>query len=247
MDTRSEQCALCLKVSVLRDSHIVSESFYADLYEEPHRFSIVVADRKTKDRYAQKGIREPLLCHNCEQLICNEYETYGALAFRRIKIAAKDQLKTFTFESLDYRRFKLFQLSQLWRMALAKHPLWQHVILPEPMLENLRNMLISGDPSTSDCYGVMMEAVVASDNEFFDAFFPPITVLIGGYQFVLATFAGFSWYYCAHRVVTDLRLSKFFVATVGSIMVNVRGLKDAWHIQRIGDELESIDKLKIND
>lgn len=111
------------------------------------------------------------------------------------------------------------------------------------MLEELRKMLITGDPSTPDCYGVMMEAVIANDKDSFDAFIPPITVRIGDYDFVLATFAGFSWYYCAHRTVTDLRMAKYFPTTAGSIIVAVRELKDAWHIQRFGDELESIGKL----
>lgn len=238
----SEKCELCLQTAELRDSHVVSESLYADLYEEPHRFSIIIADREAKDGCEQKGIRERLLCHPCEQLLGNQYESYGAEAFRQLKAAAKSNSTTFT-HSVDYHRFKLFQLAQLWRMAIAKHPLWQRVILPASMREQLRQMLLNDDPRTFNCFGVMMEAIIADDGETFDAFVPPITVRLRDYHFVLATFAGFSWYYCAHKSVTDDSLSKYFLTESGSITIKIRPLRDAWHIQLFGNELESVGKL----
>ncbi len=69
-------------------------------------------------------------------------------------------------------------------LALAEHPVWQRVALSPPMLDNLRQMLINGDPSMPDCYGVMMEAVIADDDDTFDAFVPTISVRIGDYHFV---------------------------------------------------------------
>ena len=157
-------------------SHIISESFYTDLYEELHRYSIVAIKKDAKDRYEQKGIREHLLCQDCEQLLGNDYEAYGAEAFRNLKSATKQHVSTFVFDSLDYRQFKLFQLAQLWRIAIAKGPFWQGVVLPKTKLETLRKMLISGNPSTSDFYGVKMEAITNDHGDLFDAFLPPHTI-----------------------------------------------------------------------
>jgi hypothetical protein len=221
----TEQCALCLQSAELRNSRIISESLYADLYEaSPRRFSIITLDRNVKDTHPQKGIREKLLCHTCEQLLGNNYESYGAETFRQLKTTAVAS-KTSFCSAVDYQKFKLFQLAQLWRMANSKNPIWQRVRLQSAILEQLRLMLLNGDPKSFDCFGVMMEAIVADDGEAFDAFFPPITIRLGDYQFVLATFAGFSWYYCAHPSVTDVRISKYFLTESGSIEIKTLPLK----------------------
>ena len=152
MGNIENNCALCLQYGTLCNSHIISESFYVDLYDPPHKFSVIVADEKTKDNVEQKGLREYILCNDCEQLLGNQYERRGAETFRQIKKAAtEDQsLTSFAVDSIDYRSFKLFQLAQLWRMAVAGHRLWHRVALPAQTLERLRVMLLDGSPSTFD-------------------------------------------------------------------------------------------------
>ena len=56
MDT----CKLCNKERELRNSHIVPEFFYKEIYDEKHR----IFPRKEGRKYGQmqKGYREPLLC-----------------------------------------------------------------------------------------------------------------------------------------------------------------------------------------
>lgn len=245
MKAPSSQCALCLKPKTekdLRRSHVVSESLYKDLYEK-HRYSVITLDKDTKARCEQKGIRERLLCAECEQLLGNKYEDYGAREYIKIKSACVRQRGPFAYHVDDYPRFKMFQIAQIWRMSIAKDPLWQRVVLPQSTQEDLRQMLLHGKPGAPDYYGVMMEFVVADDGTAFDAFVPPITVRLEEYHFVLATFAGFSWYYSAHRQVKNQQLAKHFMTMAGEIIINVRQLRDAWHIQRFGDAMEQLGKL----
>lgn len=239
------KCALCLQPKNLRNSHVISESLYADLYEDSHTFLVVIAEKDAKDWREQKGIRERLLCDCCEQLLANQYESHGAQDYRQIKAKARCSKTTFT-HVVDYRRFKLFQLTQLWRMAIATHAIWQRVVLPSSKLEQLRVMLLSGDPKSFDSFGVMMEAILCDDGQSFDAFVPPITIRIGDYDFLLATFAGFSWYYCAHNSVHEARLSRYFGTDSGLLTIRIQNLRDAWHVQRFADQLESVGKLQLN-
>jgi hypothetical protein len=206
---------------------------------------MVVAEKGAQDQIAQKGIREKLLCAVCDNRLGKEYEDYGARAFRKLKHRVRTDRNDITYKGLKYKELKLFQLAQLWRMAHARHMHWHRVVLPQVMLEDIRQMLLYGNPGASDCYGVMMHAVLA-DHETFDAFVPPTIVRIADYEFVLATFAGFSWYYCAHTTVSDERLSKFFLVTQGTIDIPVKQLRDSWHIQKLAGELEAIGKLGSN-
>ena len=241
-----QPCALCLQMAKLCNSHVVSESLYADVYEDDHRYTMVSLDKDKKDRCAQKGARERLLCQSCEQLLCNEYEDHGTRMFRKIKAAIQEHETSFTVEVQSYRRFKLFQLAQLWRMGIAKGQYSPQVSLPPSMLEDLRMMLLYGDPRPADYYGVIMEAIIVDEQQrkpFEVIMTASPTIQLGDYHFVLATFAGFSWYYCAHRTVTDERLNRYFLQTKGSATIRVQMLKDAWHIQRFADQLEAAGKL----
>lgn len=237
------RCFLCKKEERLQQSHVISESFYKDLYDDKGRYSIVVASEFAKDPYKQKGIREPLLCYECEQLLANRYEDHGADVFRKIKFKATELLSEFTFSPVRYEEFKLFQICQLWRMAISTNPMWQNVDLSDTIEDRLREMLLTGDPGGFDYFGVMMEAVIAGDRTTFDAFTPAITIRIGGYDFVVVTFGGFSWYFCVSESVADGRLNRFFTTADGSVTVGSRALRDAWYIQRFGDELEAAGKL----
>lgn len=232
-----KSCKLCQTTAELRRSHIISESFYTDLYEDPHRFEVIVTGSNAKINYKQKGIRERLLCPKCEKLLGDKYEHYGAEAFRQLKAAARVNGTEFV-HSVNYAPFKLFQLAQLWRMAISDDPLWQKVDLPISMENELRHMLLTGDPAKSDCFGVMMESIIADDGDLFDAFTPALTVKIGDYQFVLVSFAGFSWYFCAHKTVNDTRLSKYFVSEANSIRIGSRLLRDNHFIQKLADEID---------
>jgi hypothetical protein len=69
-------CKLCQLERKLRRSHILSEFMYQNLYDEnPRRFHSLNIDlndmSKSFNRIEQKGIREFLLCEQCEGLIGN--------------------------------------------------------------------------------------------------------------------------------------------------------------------------------
>jgi len=220
----------------------VSEFFYRDLYEQ-HRFTEVVVARGRKNLVRQKGSRERMLCSACESFLANEYEDYGARAFRRIKSQTRNANGPIVVADLNYGRFKLCMLAQLWRMSQSMSSHWQHVVLPSDVQQDILMMLRSGDPREVSDYGIMVEAVFADDGEHFDAFMPPIPIKIWDFSFVLASFAGFSWYYALERIVTEPRLQSYFVTVDGSLKIGATSLRDAWHIQMFGDELEAIGKL----
>ena len=69
-------CKLCLQKKKLVRSHIIPEFLYKRLYNEKHQFFVISNDSKIHDRVLQKGLREYLLCQECDGEILSSYEHY---------------------------------------------------------------------------------------------------------------------------------------------------------------------------
>ena len=75
-------CKLCNLEKELRNSHIIPEFMYQNLYDhQPKRFYSlnvnVDEENKSSNRIEQKGIREYLVCNDCEGIL-SKYENYAA-------------------------------------------------------------------------------------------------------------------------------------------------------------------------
>jgi hypothetical protein len=53
---------------------------------------------------------------------------------------------------IDYKSFKLFHLSILWRMAMSKHQAYSDVTIEPVLLETLRLMLLDVNPGATNCF-----------------------------------------------------------------------------------------------
>src|ERR1700722_5312758 len=87
-------CALCQSNSPLRDSHIIPEFLYKELYDKIQRFHVVPLDASKPEHFEQKGLYEKLLCKVCEQKF-SVWEKYAKEAFCegiRIKIEQTGEL-----------------------------------------------------------------------------------------------------------------------------------------------------------
>jgi hypothetical protein len=62
----AKYCALCLRESPLRLSHIIPEFAYKPAYDEKHRAHAIPGHAPDDNFYVQKGFRYPLLCDECE-------------------------------------------------------------------------------------------------------------------------------------------------------------------------------------
>ena len=113
-------CALCKSNAPLQNSHIIPEFFYTQVYDAIHRFQVIPTDLSKSEKFEQKGVREKLLCKLCEQKI-GRWEKYTKETFGDgIGIKIEQTRKTLKLSNLDYRKFRLFLLSLLWRMGVSK-------------------------------------------------------------------------------------------------------------------------------
>src|SRR5215208_423205 len=132
-------CKLCKAKVELRYSHILPEFFYLSLYDELHRTMFVPSDEKEK--LAQKGVREYLLCQACETKL-SKYEGYASKLIQKISDFSKDASGLFVYsDRVDYRQLKLFQLSILWRASVSQEKMFGQVDLGPRHEERIRSML----------------------------------------------------------------------------------------------------------
>jgi hypothetical protein len=147
-------CKLCDEQGELCRSHIIPEFLYRPLYNHKHRCTgIVESGNKVKD-VIQKGIRERMLCKQCEGRF-SELERYAATVIRNLPSMTSLQPGAICNIVVDYKKFKLFQLSLIWRCGVAKHQTYSSVSLGEKHESKIRNMLLNGHPGSALDYPVL--------------------------------------------------------------------------------------------
>lgn len=167
-------CALCQKeVSKLCRSHIIPEPFYADVYDEKGRFPVFSNKAVGPVMKPQQiGLREHLLCLNCEGMF-SKWETYAlGQLFHRTGHEGVDHPDHMEFK-VDYSRFKLFQMSILWRMGVTRHEVFSEIALGERHLERLRAMLLDQDPGTAHEYMCQLVFVAVTNEKLKQIILPP--------------------------------------------------------------------------
>lgn len=148
-------CRLCKKKAKLCNSHILPEFFYLNLYEE-HRILQITKD---DEKVIQKGIREYLLCQQCETKL-SRYEKYAKELIQEIpNFSHDDNLGILYSANIDYPKFKLFQLSILWRSGISNHEAFVQINLG-PHEEKIRRMLDEENPGSVSDYGCLMSIIL---------------------------------------------------------------------------------------
>ena len=138
-------CALCHKNRTLRRSHIVPEFMYQAMYDPKHRFQGLSSVPSARARLYQKGLRQELLCEQCEQQF-GRYESYATQVFYGgVSVVGQRRGNKLLLSSLDYKRLKLFFLSLLWRFGVTSIDVFRGADLG-PHSEKLRKMLLVEDP-----------------------------------------------------------------------------------------------------
>ena len=155
-------CALCLKDRPLRLSHIIPEFLYAPLYDDKHRLQIISVLPDEGNQLRQKGERERLLCEECETLLSKNERYASLLLTGRLPVVRNRDEHLISLSGVDYRQFKLFQLSILWRAGVSTLPFFERVQLG-PHAERLRTLIFAEDPGPPAHYGCIMQALTTSD------------------------------------------------------------------------------------
>jgi hypothetical protein len=231
-------CKLCLKEKELMFSHIIPEYFYEPMYDEKHRFMQISTIPEIPIKHKQKGIREYLLCEECEQKF-SVFERYVSQAYyHKESNKIQQDERIFVVEDVDYKLLKLFQLSILWRSAITNVELFGDVKLG-PHTERLRLMLFNEDPGKDYEYGCLQFAVIFDQNKLADGLImPPALFRVDGYRMCRFTFGGIIWLYVISSHNNQFRWKEFFLLESGKLTIFKKFFEDIKFLMNFGYELE---------
>jgi hypothetical protein len=212
-------CRLCGLPKPLQRSHIIPEFFYEHLYDDKHSYWLLTTLPETERLVQQKGQREYLLCAVCEQQI-QVYETYVHRLFTAtddIGVRYKRIADRITVaEGIDYKLFKLFQLSVLWRASVSTLPFFRRVQLG-PLEEEIRQMLLRGDPGPAPLFSCMIWSLFDNGKKI-PLMFPPLAINVAGRMHYKFIFGGYVWNFVASRTTDSREWDEFVLTAEGRLV-----------------------------
>lgn len=219
------RCKLCREERELRDSHVIPEFLYNALYDDEHKYYVVSTAHGKSARPLQKGLRERLLCGDCEKRF-SRWETYAAnVLYNRNRARCEKVDDTIVVEGLDYAQFKLFLLSLIWRAGISSLRVFEQTKLG-PHEQRLRDMLFAADPGPVHRYGCLVFAVTLDGKPLDGTIYGPEPCSIGGhrcYRLLVRAFL-FIYFISSHR--PDAIAVSRFLREDGHLEIPVQRLQD---------------------
>jgi len=237
-----EKCRLCDEEKELRESHIIPRFFYKPMKwkEKNFRYQILRVNSNNVIT-GQGGIKERLFCEECEQrfsLFENYVKKvlYGGceLAFRNLSD------RRWLVSGLDYKKFKLFQLSILWRASISSQEFFESVSLGRKHEFQIKKMLIDQDPRTPEKYACILVAIIFEGNAIDDLMLNPTPIRQNSHKVYRFVFGGFAWAYFVSSHSVPVQVRRAVINENGEMIIS------ALEMQRLGMITGLINNLKIN-
>ncbi|MDZ7723247.1 MAG: hypothetical protein U5R06_10690 [candidate division KSB1 bacterium] len=221
------QCKLCKKETKLCNSHIIPEFFFKPLYDEKHRINVVPLSENQRQRYEQKGIREYLLCKNCEDQM-SIYENHVRKVFFGGTEILVNPGNPMTIENINYKDFKLFQLSILWRASISSNTFYSNISLG-PHEEKIRKMLIEENPGGWLEYPCLLYAIlrITKKEILDDLILPPDSIKFEGHRLYRFFMGGSFWIFFVSSHTDTLELTHFFLTEDGKLKIPINSFKNS--------------------
>lgn len=191
------QCHLCKNDRELRDSHIVPEFLYSDLYNAKHQMMGINGQGRRGWKALQNGVKEHLFCEPCEQ----HFNEYFEKPFRELWVENFPLLDPWNTDDIhwitvNYESFKLFHLSVLYRAGVSTLPTFAAVRLGLHE-EKLRQLLLIRNPGEYFQYPVFGYAVVHhKTNRLIQMVSQAQVSRFGGRRCYGIMYGGVEWWVC---------------------------------------------------
>ncbi len=238
-------CALCKETRELNKSHIIPEFLYKPLYDEKHRAHVLSTAQRHSEPYIQKGYREKILCRFCENQFSG-YEKYAAEEvfghkLREMPMVYGDKLQR--IGGIDYKLFKIFQLSILWRASVSQGRFFSQVNLG-PHEERVRRLLRSGYPDISAKYPCVIISIHSDDRLIKDFIDCPEHIRVKGHHMYRFFFGGFFWLYFISRHDLPPFVKDLAISEEGTMKVYIgKKLEDIEYLTNFSVELNNKNRL----
>ena len=205
------QCKLCLEnKNLCSKSHIIPKFLYKLLTGENNSL-IFVDNKQAKLRYNSE-YESNILCKNCDSQIIGKLENYVAeFVYNKFPkessrleiIDGREYLIIEGNTNYNYKKYKLFLLSLLWRSSISSRPFFQQINLSSKDEDSLRNMILNSEPGEPDAYTCFLHLppLVPSpkgDRSFNTLYMPtmsPMTAKADGWEICKFDIQGMGFYF----------------------------------------------------
>lgn len=236
------RCALCHEERAIRNSHIIPEFLYEPLYDEKHRLQLLSVLPSQGNSFKQKGLKEKLLCDTCEQKL-SVWEGYARKVLKGgVPLTIQTEGNIVLIEEIDYKQFKLFQLSVLWRASASSQQFFEYVDLG-PHEEIVRRQLVNENPGSPGRYPCFMFGLKYEGDIVADLIVQPKRTILHGrvaYNFV---FGGFLWAFSVSGQELPANLLSTTLSLDGKTVIMVRSVLEMKNIFSFTKELSDLGRL----
>ncbi len=243
-------CSLCLEKKKLEDSHIISKFIYKPLYKsmQGHKFYVLSTSPEEKTTDEQEEVREKLLCRQCEERL-SLFEDHVARVFRRrihdVKPKPWRGKNRIVVKNINYQRFKLFELSLLWRASVSKHRFFSQVKLDSDDEEKLRQMILAKDSGEPYDYGCVLIMPLWEKNKIIDdLIFQPDYLLEGGQKYCRFSLLGCLWVFVVATGAENSGFEELFLRKDGTLIVIREAVENIDLFRTFAKNLKSAGKLE---
>jgi hypothetical protein len=225
------KCKLCLNGEARANSHIVSKFFFKPMKEESGKFFFLEAGARKREFKLQDGPKQPMLCYDCEQKI-GRWENYwrhvifsrpgeGNFGFRIEKGKVGIHIT-----GLDYPKFKLCQMSILWRAHESDLDCFREVNLGHHA-ERIREMILNEDPGTRTQYGCFLAGVLEKEGKMLTSgIVLPERIRVDGHICYRALIGGLFWFWVVSSHSDRLRHAEHLIGPEGELEIPFRLAND---------------------
>lgn len=227
-----QPCRLCKTPAALKDSHIFPEFFWriaeervpkgrsaqlqpclSVMFTDPQKRDI---DLKQRGRWDKTVSQEKLLCGACEDRL-SSFETHARLRLFGNRQPHAVRKGTFRAEiTTNYAKFRLFELSLLWRASVASAPFYENCKLPQELGEALRQTLLTGTSPLPNLIGCSLLDLRYEDADFTKAIDNPRRLVEPSREIVLLTMGGYCWAFWIRPETPPAGIAKTFLQPDGT-------------------------------
>lgn len=195
MGTVTGDCRLCTRHKELCYSHIIPEFMWRPLYDEKGR-AVALDGASGIKRPLQKGLREYMLCRDCEDIFQRDERWFSVYWFQNCPLPNPAEGLYFQLGGFDFDPFFRFHLSILWRAAVATRAEFSAVDLG-PYGEKLQKFLLgeaSGFRKEPSIFGLVLRR--PRTHELWQRMvLAPVRLRTSGVSTFTFVFGGCAWKY----------------------------------------------------
>lgn len=157
------------------------------------------------------------MCDDCDNRIISGYENYASKVLNGgVEIVTQREPDRIVVSEIDYAKFKLFQVSLLWRSVVTTRDEFQAVGVPPEHAERMRLMLLNEDPGEPHEYGCIVMIPEMYD-DVRQVILPPEPIRIAGHRGFRLLAGGLWWLYVVSRHSCAFEQRALFLSKEGTL------------------------------